>query len=302
MRAFEGSLVINSVARGNTVVGLILIGGSGYRSNVLTGNNGGDANPRSAAVSSSARTCAASTWFARERCARRSDALAAAAFALGRSLPSGPRRRSPSYESRRTRRSRFGSATVDDENVAADNLTGSVSVLSIGSIPAETALDAYAVRPPGEQLVSFDTTVVLPGGATARPGDVWRYDGAAYAIEFDAAARGVPDAANLDAVALYGSSLLLSFDVALDLERSPFRARGSDPVRWHGVQHVLRRLRGGGRSGAQRGRRGLPSLQRPPPPVVRRERLDRRRRLRRRGRARIRSRRDLADVLRRHGP
>jgi len=44
MRAFEGSLVINSVARGNTLEGLILIGGSGYRSNVLTGNNGSDAN------------------------------------------------------------------------------------------------------------------------------------------------------------------------------------------------------------------------------------------------------------------
>jgi hypothetical protein len=44
MRVFDGSLVINSVARGNTNLGLTLIGGSGYRSNVLTGNNGGDAN------------------------------------------------------------------------------------------------------------------------------------------------------------------------------------------------------------------------------------------------------------------
>lgn len=46
MRAFEGSLVINSVARGNTFFGLTLVGGSGYRSNVFTGNNGGDANPQ----------------------------------------------------------------------------------------------------------------------------------------------------------------------------------------------------------------------------------------------------------------
>jgi hypothetical protein len=46
MRVFEGSLVTNSVARGNTFFGLVLIGGSGYRSNVLTGNNGGDANPQ----------------------------------------------------------------------------------------------------------------------------------------------------------------------------------------------------------------------------------------------------------------
>jgi hypothetical protein len=35
IRVFEGSLVINSVARGNTVFGLIANGNSGYRSNVL---------------------------------------------------------------------------------------------------------------------------------------------------------------------------------------------------------------------------------------------------------------------------
>jgi len=46
MRAFEGSLVINSILRGNTASGLTLIGGSGYRSCVLTANNGGDANPQ----------------------------------------------------------------------------------------------------------------------------------------------------------------------------------------------------------------------------------------------------------------
>jgi hypothetical protein len=44
MRAFEGSLVINSVARGNGSVGLFMAGPVGYRSNVFTGNNGGDAN------------------------------------------------------------------------------------------------------------------------------------------------------------------------------------------------------------------------------------------------------------------
>ncbi len=44
MRAFDGSLVVDSVARGNGGVGLSLVGAGGYRSNVLTGNNGGDAN------------------------------------------------------------------------------------------------------------------------------------------------------------------------------------------------------------------------------------------------------------------
>jgi len=46
IRVFEGSLVTNSISRGNTAWGLALIGPSGYRSNVLTANNGGDANPQ----------------------------------------------------------------------------------------------------------------------------------------------------------------------------------------------------------------------------------------------------------------
>jgi hypothetical protein len=111
----------------------------------------------------------------------------------------------------------LGAPTIEDEGVAADNLGGIVTAVSIGSIPADTDLDGYARRTNGDQLLSFDTTVVLPGGATARPGDVVRYNGASYTVEFDAAARGVPGSANVDAVALYGSSLLLSFDVALDL-------------------------------------------------------------------------------------
>jgi len=46
LRAFEGSLVINSIARANTNMGLTLVGGAGYRSNAFTMNNGGDANPQ----------------------------------------------------------------------------------------------------------------------------------------------------------------------------------------------------------------------------------------------------------------
>jgi hypothetical protein len=46
MRVFEGSLVIDSIVRGNPGSGLTLVGGAGYRSCVLTQNNGGDANPQ----------------------------------------------------------------------------------------------------------------------------------------------------------------------------------------------------------------------------------------------------------------
>jgi len=111
----------------------------------------------------------------------------------------------------------LGPVTVNDEDAAADHLTGSVTLLSLGSIPSETAVDAYALRLPAAQLLSFETTVRLADGSTARPGDVWRFDGVGYAVEFDAAARGVPAGANLDAVALYAGSLLMSFDVAFDL-------------------------------------------------------------------------------------
>ncbi len=46
IRALDGSLVVNCVARGNAIFGLSLSLTTGYRSCVLTGNNGGDANPQ----------------------------------------------------------------------------------------------------------------------------------------------------------------------------------------------------------------------------------------------------------------
>ena len=46
----DGSLVINSVSRGNVNLGLVLSATAGYRSNVLTGNNGGDANAQATGI------------------------------------------------------------------------------------------------------------------------------------------------------------------------------------------------------------------------------------------------------------
>ena len=42
----NGTLVKNSVARNNKTYGIIGGSNSGYRSNVLTANNGGDLNPQ----------------------------------------------------------------------------------------------------------------------------------------------------------------------------------------------------------------------------------------------------------------
>ena len=111
----------------------------------------------------------------------------------------------------------LGTSTVDDETIAIDDLAGHYAALGLGGIPPETDLDAYALLPNGQQLISFDTTVNLFDGSTPKPGDVWRYNGVGYTVEFDAAARGVPGGANLDAVAVYGGALLLSFDIAIDV-------------------------------------------------------------------------------------
>ncbi len=77
---------------------------------------------------------------------------------------------------------------------------------------------AYDRLPNGHQLLSFDTTVSLPGGVIAMRGDVVRFDGVAYTIELDAGANGIPSGAVTDAVSEIGpDDLLLSFDVAVEI-------------------------------------------------------------------------------------
>jgi hypothetical protein len=112
--------------------------------------------------------------------------------------------------------------TVTPANVAEDNLTGTVTVIGIGSIPADARVDAYQLLPNGNQLLSFDTTVSLPGGVVAGPADVVRFDGSTYAIAFSAAANGIPEGVNTDAVAVSDGDLLLSFDTSVQLSGTTF--------------------------------------------------------------------------------
>jgi hypothetical protein len=107
--------------------------------------------------------------------------------------------------------------TVNDENVLDDDLAGSTVLSSIPGIPANADLVAYELLPSGLELFSLDITVVLPGPVTAEPRDVVQFNpvGGVYTILFDGSARGIPDGAQIDAIATNGAQLLLSFDVTV---------------------------------------------------------------------------------------
>ncbi len=128
--------------------------------------------------------------------------------------------------------------TVQDHAVATDDLSGGVTLLSIGTIPTATDLDAYHLLTGGDQLFSFDTTVSLPGSTTvATDGDVVRFDGSVYTIEFDAEANGLPAEVDIGAVTLFGDDLLVSFDVDVQLDGITFH--DEDLARFDGAGFSL---------------------------------------------------------------
>jgi hypothetical protein len=132
----------------------------------------------------------------------------------------------------------FGGTLVTPQNVAQDDLAGAVSLVNIGTIPAGTDVIGYHLLTNGDQLLSFDTTVSLPGGITARPGDVVRFNGATYTLAFDAAANGVPNGVVTDAVSVInGGDLLLSFDTTVTI--GAVTANKEDLVRFNGATFTL---------------------------------------------------------------
>ena len=112
----------------------------------------------------------------------------------------------------------LGRRIAHDENVV-DDLRGvrlAPSPIDLGALPAGVDVDAF--HDDGDRLFSVDTTVELAGGVRLEPGDVARYDGTTYVIEFDASTHGVPPQASVDALSVDGAGdLLLSFDVTVDL-------------------------------------------------------------------------------------
>ncbi len=127
--------------------------------------------------------------------------------------------------------------TLDDELVGDDDLAGTVIAISLGSLPDASDVNAYYLESGSDdELFSLDVTADL-GGLTADRGDVVRYDGSIYTLEFDASAESVPDGVVTDAVAIVGSDLLLSFDTTVALGGSTYD--DEDVVRFDGAAFTL---------------------------------------------------------------
>jgi len=128
---------------------------------------------------------------------------------------------------------------VRDEDVAVLGFAAAVRTADIGATPAASDVTAYEALGNGDQLLCFDTTVVLPGPFFNPRGHVVRYDGVAYSKAFDASAEGVPAGASCDAVSVDGSGdLILSFDTTVDLPGG-VSADDEDLVRFDGVSFSL---------------------------------------------------------------
>lgn len=109
-----------------------------------------------------------------------------------------------------------GNVVTTDHAIAADNQLGIVALQNLGAIPESADIVGYADAGNGTHLFSLDTTVSLPGGVVAAPGDVVSYDGAVYSIVFDASVRGVPAGVQVDAIG-FSNGFVLSFDTDVSL-------------------------------------------------------------------------------------
>ncbi|MFK7894765.1 MAG: hypothetical protein AB8G23_02955 [Myxococcota bacterium] len=128
---------------------------------------------------------------------------------------------------------------VADEEIALDNQMGVVLLDASLDLPEYTDLTGLGLAVGGDRLFAVETWSSFPGGIHARPGDVIRFDGTTYTVEFGATAAGLPAGAKTDAVSLSPQGLLLSFDIAVDLGGG-LVAEDEDLVEWNGSAFSLR--------------------------------------------------------------
>jgi hypothetical protein len=127
---------------------------------------------------------------------------------------------------------------ADDEDVVVDDLMGTLALVGLGGLPDPADVDGYHQLPNGDVLFSLDTTLALPGGVLAHPGDVLNYDGIDYSLEFDSVAAGLPESVNVDAVGLVGvRDLLLSLDIMADV--NGMTVDDEDVLRFDGATFTL---------------------------------------------------------------
>ena len=125
-----------------------------------------------------------------------------------------------------------------DEDVVVDNQLGVLVLESLGSLPGTSSVVGYGLAANGDRLFTMDSTTQLAAAVFARPGDVARYDGVEYSIEFDGAAAGLPFGVVTDAVASTPAGLILSFDTTVDLGGGLVVA-DEDLVAWDGSTFSL---------------------------------------------------------------
>ena len=127
--------------------------------------------------------------------------------------------------------------TTADQNVVVDNQLGILQLEDLGPLPGPVDVVAYSLDLGGERLFALDTTTLLPGDVVARRGDVVRYDGTIYSIEFDALSASVQPGVVTDAVSITAGGLLLSFDTSVALPG--ITVADEDLVRWDGSSYTL---------------------------------------------------------------
>ncbi len=134
--------------------------------------------------------------------------------------------------------------TIEGEDVVSDDvMSGTITPVALGPLANSSDVTAYHVLANGDRLLAIDVTVSLPGGVTAKTGDVVRYDGANYTIEFDAASESIPSGVKIDAVSVNtAGNLVLSFDTSVATPGGAFNDEdvlkynpGGAPGRWPGM-------------------------------------------------------------------
>src|SRR5262245_31001457 len=104
-------------------------------------------------------------------------------------------------------------------DVAADLEVLLPGLIDLGPLPDGADVIAYAPAGPGSHFFVLGHTLVLPGGVTAGPRDVVRWDGSAYTVELDGAEIGLPDGTVIDAIAFDPATDTpwFSFEAPIDL-------------------------------------------------------------------------------------